>query len=382
MADLYNSYDYSLLKRDLSDVFMQLAAQSPTLLSLIRVGANATNTKHEWLEDSIAPVSSAIASFDTDGDGTGVNVASTAGLTAGDIIYFTSSTGQLETERATIASVDSATDLTIVRDYGGSTGVTLVVGDIVNKMASPKNEGTTASPTAGQEPTANYNYTQIFDATAKVSRTNQLISHYGLGDTLNYQVQTKMKQLLYDINKTAIWGRRVARSSSAAGSMGGFLQYLESGNIDTTGGALSSTIINNMLEAIYTDGGTGGDLAIVCNSNQSRKLSAFMTAANQPVIQKPNMDRQSFGFSIDRFVGDLPVQQGFMANVVVDPTMPKDQVAILNLADIELNFISNFSDVDATPPGADYFARRILGEMTLTVKNGKKTHALATGLTV
>jgi len=382
MADLYNTYDYSLLKRDLSDVFMQLVSSSPTLLSLIRVGANATHTKHEWLEDSIAPVSSAIASFSTDGDGTGMVVASTAGFTAGDTLYFTGATGTLETERATVTSITNSTTMVIARDYGGSTGVTLETGDIIHKMGSPKNEGTTASDTAGQEPTAGYNYTQIFDATAKVSRTNQYVDHYGLGDALNYQVQTKMKELLYDINKSIIWGRRVVRSSSAAGTLGGALQFVESGNIDTTGSALSSTIINNMLEAIYTDGGSGGDLAIVCNSNQSRKLSAFMTASNQPVIQKPDMTTQSFGYSINKFFGDLPVQQGFMANVIVDPTMPKDQLLILNLADLEMNFISPFSDVDATPPGADYFARRILAEMTLTMKNGTKTHALATGLTV
>ena len=382
MADLYNSYDYSLLKRDLSDVFLQLASESPTLMSLIRVGANATNTKHEWLEDSISPSASAIASFSTDGDGTGMVVASTAGFTAGDTLYFTGATGTLETERATVTSITNSTTMVIARDYGGSTGVTLVTGDIINKMGSPKNESTEASPTAGQEPTANYNYTQIFDATAKVSRTNQLIAHYGLGDALDYQVKNKMREMLYDINKSVIWGRRVIRSSSAAGTLGGILQYMESGNIDTTGSALSSTIINNMLEAIYTDGGSGGDLAIVCNSNQSRKLSAFMTAANQPVIQKPDQSDQTFGYSISKFYGDLPVQQGFMANVIVDPTMPKDQLAILNLADLEMNFVSPFSDVDATPAGADYFARRVLGEMTLTMKNGTKTHALATGLTV
>jgi hypothetical protein len=107
-----------------------------------------------------------------------------------------------------------------------------------------------------------------------------------------------------------------------------------------------------------------------------------MTAANQPVIQKPDATTQSFGFAIDKFYADLPVQQGFSANVIVDPNMPKDQLLILNLSDLEINFITPFGDADATPNGADYAARRILGEMTLTMKNGTKTHALATGLTV
>ena len=119
-------------------------------------------TKEEWLEDSLTPTSTTIASFDTNGDGTGINVASTAGIRAGAILRFTSSADITKTEQVQVASVDSATALTVVRDYGGTTGVTLVVGDKVFLVSSPLNEKTEAGTSNGQEPDMVYNHTQIF----------------------------------------------------------------------------------------------------------------------------------------------------------------------------------------------------------------------------
>lgn len=376
------SYSYQNKVRSVDEVFRQLISSMPIFASLIPFGVNTTNTKHEWLEDQVSPVSSTIASFDTDGDGTGVNLVSTAGISAGSLLRFATAADVTRTEIVKVASVDSATDLTVVRDYGGSTGVTLVVGDKVYLISTPKAEGTEASANDSQEAGMNYNYTQIFDRGAQVTRTSQEVKMYGVDDALNNAVLYQLALLAYDINNSAIYGRRVERSSSQAGSLGGVLQYMESGNIDTTGGAISSTIINNLLEDIYLDGNMIKDLVILCNTNQARKLSAFLTAANQPVIQKPDVPVQSYGFSIQKFYGDLPVNTNFEAKVVVDPSFPKDQLAVLDMTKISFNNLTALSDMDATPPGADYWRRRILGEMTLTVKNGQTSHALATGLTV
>lgn len=374
------SYEYQNKVRDVDEVFRQLVEQAPILLSLVQTGMPATNTKHEWLEESITQTTSAIASFDTDGDGTGVNVASTSGLVAGSIVGFRKATGASVTEVCKVASVDSTTDLTLVRDYGGSTGVTLVVGDILFLISSPKTSGTDATPDLGQEAGTNYNYVEIFDRTAKVSATSEAVRMYGVGSALNTQVLFQMKQLAYNINNALIYGRRVERSASQNGTMGGILQYLEGGVVDTTGGAISSTILNNVLEDIYNNGGFSPRLALLMNTNQSRKVSAFLTAANQPVIQKPDMPMQTAGFSISRFYGDLPVNSGFTTDVVIDPNFPKDQIAVIDLSKIEINPLRPMQDKDATAIGADYFARRIITEITATVKDGQKAHGLITGL--
>lgn len=377
------SYEYQNKIRSVVEVFDQLRVSYPTLISLVPTGANATNTKDEWLEDSLSPVASTIGSFDTDGDGTGINLVSTAGIRVGSILRFATTADVSRTELVQVTSVDSTTDLTVVRDYGGSSGETLVVGDKTYLVSSPINEKTDAGTGAGQEPDMAYNFTQIFEGIADISKTAQAAKKYGIANALDYQVQVKLTEIMREMNSSLIYGRRVERSASAQGTAGGILQYLASGNIDTTGGAISSTILNDMLEAIFNDGGFSNNYAILCAENQARKISALNTAGSNPVIQKANTDTSMGGY-ISSFIGDLPVMNGFMAKVVVDPNMLKDQIAILDMNNIEIAWLDsrNLSDEDATPAGADYYRRRILGEGTFRVKNGTKAHALATGLNV
>ena len=92
----------------------------------------------------------------------------------------------------------------------------------------------------------------------------------------------------------------------------------------------------------------------------------------------------SVGQYISKFIGDLPIQTGFVANVVVDPNFPKDQIAVVDMNRVELTPLATraLQDEDATPKGYDGFQRRILGEYTVRVKNGKEAHAIATGLNV
>ncbi len=376
------SYDFQNLTRDLSPQFNVLIASQPALISQVRVGAAATNTKHEWLEDQLTPTSSAIASFDTDGDGTGINVASTAGFSAGDIVRTTSSTGVTQSEYLRIASVDSSTELTVVRDYGGTAGVTLDVGDIIVLVSSPKNESTEASQTVGAgEATVEYNYTQIEDAVAKISKTAQAVRQYGVENALNYQVERQMLGLSRRLNNALIHGVKVERTSSVSGTAGGFLSLMSGGNSTNVAGAITATTINNAFESIYDDGAFSSNYVIACAENQARKISAFNTSGSNPVVSMPFGTTSTGGF-VQTFVSDLGAAQGFTARVFVDPNMPKDQVAILDMDRVEINYLRPLTDEDATPAGADYWQRRLLTEFTFTIRDADKAHALLTGLTV
>jgi hypothetical protein len=54
----------------------------------------------------------------------------------------------------------------------------MLAGSIVYLMGRPKNDSTDASADNGYEPITEYNYTQIFDRTAKVSLTSVEIPKY------------------------------------------------------------------------------------------------------------------------------------------------------------------------------------------------------------
>lgn len=377
-----NSYDFTLGVRSVQPVFDLLISKYPTLVGRIRRGAPARSTKEEWLEDSLTPASTTIASFDTNGTGTGINVASTAGMVAGQLLRFESSAGADRGEIVKIASVDSATDLTVVRPYGSSSGTTLVVGDTVYSVSKPQAEGT--DPGTAQdntEPTTNYNYTQIFKRTARITRTASQTAQYGGANTMAYQIEKKMTEIMMEINNQIIFGERVVRSASAEGSFGGMIAFTRSGNIDTTGSAISKTIINNLIELCWADGAMASNFLLVAAPNQARKISAFNTAGTNPVVMTSPDSRVTGGY-VAQFVGDLPVKSGFMAEILVEPNFPKDKVLLLDLNSVELAYLQEFGVRPATPEGADYIQEVILGELTLRVKNGQKAHALATGLTV
>lgn len=376
------SYDYQNDIRDLNDVFTQLQTNFPSLLQLVSIGRQASNTKIEWLEDTLSPFQTTISSFTTDGDGVGVVLASTKGLRVGSILRFTTSADVTRDEVVKVTAIANDTNITISREYGGTTAVTLAAGDKVFLISTPKEEGSEAVATGGQEPTVNHNFTQIFEDTAKVTRTQMQTTYYGLGvgKALEYQIKNKMTDLMWQLNNQLIFGRKVERSNSEKGSTGGILQFMESGNIDNTGGTISETILNNLIESIYSDGAIEGNLAIVCNSNQARKISKLNIASGH-TIQVPQ-GGTSAGNYVQSFVSDLPIIGANVANIVVDQSFPKDRIAIVNPSKISLRFMQNWTDKDATPAGADYAARRILSEVAIQVVNGKQSHAIAKGLTV
>ena len=124
-----------------------------------------------------------------------------------------------------------------------------------------------------------------------------------------------------------------------------------------------------------------GYYAILCTAKQARKISAFNSAGTNPIVSVPQGSQTTGGY-ISTFVGDLPSMNGFTARVVVDPMFPKDKVALVDLNYIELAYLRPFTTTIAHLPSDDFEAQRILGELSLRIKNGTKAHALATGLTV
>ena len=211
-----NTPDFNNLIRDVSGDFQTLIENSPSFLKLLG-GLNqtldvisgapiVTNPKHEWINDTMSAYKSAIASFDTDGDGTGINVADTTGFLVGSIVRFESSLGASKTELCKIVSVDSGTDLTVSRDYGGTTGVTLATGDVMILVSTPKLESSDKGSAIVHQGVADYNYTQIFDELAQLSKTAQVTGSYDKSTQMAKQVMAAMIRLARNIENSVIHG--------------------------------------------------------------------------------------------------------------------------------------------------------------------------------
>lgn len=377
------SYDYQNTVRDLSDAFQVVVQSNPILRVLLGSAVApdgkpviATNTKHEWLEDVVSPKTVTVNGTRSIGGAT-LTVVSTSGVAEGTIFGFKSALGASKTVQLIVTEVTNSTTLT-VSVYGGTTDVQLVATDIGFLVGRPKNESTDPTADDGREPSVEYNYTQIFDRTAKVSLTAQNVKKYGIGNALSYQVQHQLIDLAYEIVASMIYGQRVQRSTSQPGSMGGLLYFLEnaSGNkVDCSTASISANLLNDAFELAWGNGATGIDTAI-CNVNQARKISALNTTGNNPIVTR---DDRRAGSVVYEFISAIPVgDKGQVSRIVVEPQFPNDKIALVDLTKGGILPLENrqFQDKDATPAGADYAARRIIGEYTMEFKNAAQSHVL------
>jgi len=396
------SFDFTNDIRDVNPLFDTLIENMPTLTRILLGGegigltgftANDTitttvsnrgvsNTKYEWINDQLNTVSSDITGFDTDGNGTGVNITSTTGMQAGMLLRVESSAGASKTEILKIDSVDSATDLTVTRDYGGSSGVTLVVGDFLTITSQPLLQNTLAGTAIKHEGSPEFNHTEILDEDAEVSRTAHQTSSYDSYTHIQGQSRAAIVRLIRKVENAIIHGRRVAPSTGVASSMAGLLQLID-GNIESSGGALTQTMIDNVFEDIASDGGMSSNYLIMGHPTQTRKISALNTGGTNPVVFKQDEVGQRLGNFVSNYVSDLPLLDGAMsARIFSNWQMVKDQLLILDLNKIAIKTMQGMTAMDAAQNGQDGLKERFLTEMTLEVMNGGEAHGKVTGLTL
>ena len=362
MADKVNSYSYANTVRDMSEVFETIVKSRPVLSTLLQVRGQATNTKYEWLEDVVTPKSWTLSEAYT-ADDWEITIANASGLIVGSIVTFEKPTGASSTLNAKVTAVTgSVATITVYGD--GSTDENLPTASIVKLVSVPKNEGTDATANDGREPAKEYNYTQIFDRTAKVSKTSQSVQMYGIDSAIDFQVETQLLDLAYEIVNTAIYGQRVERSSSEAGTMGGILYFLTraTGNkVNASGNALSQAILNEGLAKSNENGALAINVGI-WHPNQTRKISALNQ--NQIMIGQEERTR---GIYVTSYVWDL----WDVISLVYDRNFPKDKFALVDSSKVALVPMRAFEDTDATAQGADYIARRVLWEYTLELRNAQ-----------
>ncbi|MCK5019826.1 MAG: DUF5309 family protein [Candidatus Peribacteraceae bacterium] len=372
------SYSYQNEVRDVDEDWSEIVAEAPYFSSLVQDGSMAEATKHEWNEGQFTAVKQT-ATNSVDGSNT-TEFSDVSGLSVGDVMRRTASTGATIEEMVTILSI-SAPTVTFTRGYGGVSQDVISDGQIFIRAFRPRLQKTESETGTAWEPGVNFNYTQIFDTEAEVAKTARAVRQYGIDDALNLAVRDSLVTLNRDWNNALLYGLPIAPSTGVAAAMGG-LRYMVNtfGIVDTSGGAVSRDLLNDGFEQLFLSGGEGAQLGIVCSTNQARHVSSFNLDAtgNSRTVREGN-DRLT-GNRIEAVFSDIPGRGGFEATMVVDPNMPKDEIYMVDFSKIERNPLRTFEDVDATPKGADFFRRRILGEMTTSFKDANSSTVVFKGL--
>lgn len=324
---------------------------------------NWPSTKVEWLEDSMSPYTDQLAEA-LDNSETGVDVDNGAYFRQGDII-------SVDSEYMLVTSVSTDT-LTVTRGYGGTTAASHDDDSPVTLLTRAMPEG--ADFTTGHSTTksAPYNYTQIISEAAKVTRTQQRMSQYAIKDEMAYQVAKlfnnngdagKLPQLL---QRTFYYGKRVQRSGSAYGSMGGFESFVTTNVTNLANAAVKRDDIHTKIRQIR-DAGGNCDL-LVTSSWGIEKINAMYDG-----LIRTTQDEKRGGSAITM----LKTPHGEV-ELVYDWMCPAGRMYFVNSAKCGWIPFDAFKANEIERQG-DFYVRDVVGEYSFVVAN-EESHGYIYGI--
>ena len=331
------SYSFQNKKRDLSDILSTVIKEEPRFISNFKPVETATQQKHEWLEDQIAG-RSVTASTVTEA-GVVTPADSFAGIKVGTLLVVRNDSALFR-----VTAVSETTFTVALVAANGSSKTMPKDDDVLNIVSTPVAEG--SNPGDGDETgitgASEYNCCQIFRKDIILSGTALAINVFGSADNqLNRQTAFALGELARDLNRVALFGRRVEATATTRGEAGGLYFFGTRSNspaIDALKAKLDSTLVNDAAQAVL---GAGGDpTQILCSPGQARVLSCEYK--NQLQILRSD-DRR--GAYVAVVVNEI---NGRGMTIMADPDVP---------------------DTDATPKGFDGIKRMALGELTFVFRN-------------
>lgn len=265
------SYQIPGGKEDLSDVVSVLAQRETPLLNMVMDQSMAcTFRKHEW-------VNTRLVGFKDNLNGAVTNVATTltvyGAYQGSGVKYVVGTILRIDDEYLQVTAVASQTSLTVARGFAGTTAAAHNNGAPVEIVAKPKAEGYTGSEDDSEVGSRDYNLTQIFYRRLSLTGTAQAIDVAGDENKMTVQVQRKMKELLKELERSLILGKRTDVGGDNR-TLGGLAQFIT--QADSSGGALTAAKIDAVIFKLL-ENGAEPDILLVSNA-QKNKLNNMKEA--------------------------------------------------------------------------------------------------------
>jgi hypothetical protein len=355
MAKIYNS-DLIGKKQSVVDEILLLNPHQTPLLNLLGFAEAVVQTSHQWFEDEMI-------NDETKVNGAQTNVATSVVVVDGSI-FRANDVIKIADELLKVTAVSTNT-LTVTRGYAGTTAAAIADQAKVEFQFSEGVEGADARAARYKARANKSNKTQIFDDTIQLSGTAQAVTQYGISDLYEYEKQKKQLELALQLEKALING--VSYESGNVRQMAGVRSFIQSNVTDAATGAVSATLLNDSLQAIYEKGGfaSGGNFKIMVPAKQKRAISAIDN--NKLYITQAENSR---GQVVDQFVSDFGQFEIVLNNnldakelLIVDT----NRMAVRPLVGREF-FHKYMGDQ------GDYVTGTLVGEYTLEFKQ-EKAHA-------
>lgn len=325
----------------------------------------AKSFKHEWTEVALAGRSETV----TLADGTGTTLTVTDAY-----IYQVNDLIRIENEVVRVTAIASATTLTIVRAYAGTTGAAHSSKVAVN-LGSADPENATAPVGQSDNATRLYNYVQTFTRAVDLSN-DEIAQASTMGNPLTANISRRFIEWTQKFSAAMWYGVRYEDSTNNIHVMGGLKQFVTT-NVTNVAGAVTIAAIDAAVKSIVDAG--GDPKVLVVGTKQKQKIDNLDTAL-QRLAKAENVG------------GALVTQQwqsgvlDHKLDVVVDFSLNPDELWILDTDYIKIGSLSNngvdgsVKVVDASTPGQDGQRKVIRGKYTMEVQQ-QLAHAYLYGLT-
>ena len=357
------TYSFANAKRDLSDIMSTVIKDEPRFISNFRVGSNAVQRKHEWVEDQLS--GRGFTALSISGNAMTLSAADAAKAVPGMLIAVK--------EDPALFKITAVNGTEVTVEFAAGNGSALSgISDLEDKMefiivSTPMNEGSANGDgdETGKCSSVEWNATQIFRKEIVISGSSLAVALNGSADNqLNRQTAFALSELARDLNRVALFGRRVEAAPGVLGEAGGLYCFGTRENslvIDAGKTRLDSFSINDAAQKVL---GEGGDpMQILCSPGQARVISNEYRDRIQ-ILRSD--DRR--GAYVAVIVNEI---NGRGMTIMADPDVPDCDAWILDPQCFALSNLAGrgITDTDATPKGFDGIRRVAIGELTFEFRN-------------
>lgn len=354
---------------DLKDGLDFLDAGNSAIALLKRLGTNgftAKSVKHEWTETQLAVREEVIT---IDDSATTLTVADAYQYQVNELL-------KSESEVLRVTAIASATTLTVVRAYAGTSAAAHSSKKIYT-IGSADPENSQAPEGIADNGSRLYNYVQTL--TRGIELSNDEIAQLSTaGNPMTGQMARRFIEINRQLARAFLYGVRHEDSTNKIHAMGGLRQFIST-NVTNVGGALTLAGIDAKILAIVQ---AGGDPKLIAMSPyQKQKLDA-LDAELVRIGKKDDQSKTGGNPNVMTWQSGI---LGHPVDLIVDQSIHNDELWILDTDFVRIGHLSNngvngaFHVEDATTPGQDGMQKLIRGKYTVEVGQ-EKGHALLYGL--
>lgn len=287
-------------------------------------------------------------------------------------------------EEVIIVTAVSGNDLTVERGFGGTTAADIADNIVITIDSVGRKENSLKENDTIWTPETTENYFQTMDTSLEFSRRALATLQHGNTNDLTFQLAERLRQLAINMDRTLIRGRKATHGAGddLISYTGGLRYFIEQSgvtglNVDHAAAALTLDAIQDLNAEIVKQGGMATHIAV--GINKARELNTLVSANYS---SQRLSDFVADEGAVMQLPSDLPLV-GNVTTIVVDTNLDDTELVIYDASKLSVipmgannaDASGDWRTLDATQPGQDGVAARIIGDFGMEIRQSKANMA-------